>query len=190
MTVKRWHFAAAAQYRKSCDDLGANRCVKNLGNLLRRAPILTLPIARRYGDELGRLKVGEGHVKRAMDSSKRGVAQSVLDDLKSLQQIIAANLARGSRDNDLIYLEPITPASNLPPIAPAVMAKAVLPAELANPIPLLRETPAPALGKPLFAELVPYGVHLAISIYEDRKDSLVREEISARREELDAISAR
>ena len=25
LTVKRWHFAAAAQYRKACDDLGANR---------------------------------------------------------------------------------------------------------------------------------------------------------------------
>ncbi|PWN46889.1 BRO1-domain-containing protein [Violaceomyces palustris] len=166
ITVKRWHFHAAAHYRMSCEDLGSNR----------------------YGDELGRLKLAESSIKKALDSSKRGVSDAIVEDLRSLQQIISTNLQRGTRDNDLIYLEPVTPASNLPNIAPAAMVKPVLPAEVENPIPLLREGPSPALGQPLFSELVPYGVHLAISIYEDRKDSLIREEINQRREELDAIA--
>ncbi|SPO38871.1 related to RIM20 - protein involved in proteolytic activation of Rim101p [Pseudozyma flocculosa] len=166
VSVKRWHFAAASQYRKACEDLGANR----------------------YGDELGRLKVAEGHVKRALDSSKRGVSEAIVQDLRSLQQVIQTNIQRGTKDNDLIYLEPVTPASNLAPIPAASMVKPVLPNEVANAISLLRDSPAPALGKPLFAELVPYGVHLAISIYDDRRDSLVREQIAERRDELDSIA--
>ena len=44
--------------------------------------------------------------------------------------------------------------------------------------------------RPLFERLVPYAVHLAISIYDDRKDSFVKEEIASRKEELDHVSAR
>lgn len=167
ITVKKWHFAAAAQYRKACEDLAANR----------------------YGDELGRLKLAETLVKKALDSSKRGVSEAITSDLKSLQQIIVTNIARGTRDNDLIYLEPVTNATNLAPISAAAMVKAVTPVEVSDPIPLLRESPTPALGNPLFAELVPYGVHLAISIYDDRKDSFVRDTIASRRDELDAIAS-
>lgn len=166
ITVKRWHFAAAAQYRKACDDLGANR----------------------YGDELGRLHLAEQHVKKALDSAKRGVSDAITSDLKSLQGILQTNIARATRDNDLIYLEAVTPASNLAPIQAAAMVKPVTPVEIAQPIAHLRDSPKPAFGRPLFAELVPYGVHLAISIYDDRKDSFVRDTIGGRRDELDAIA--
>ena len=159
ITVKRWHFAAAAQYRKSSDDLASNR----------------------YGHELGRLKLAEAHVKKALDSSRRGLSEAIVNDLKSLQQIIATNIQRGTKDNDLIYLEPVTPASHLPAIVAASMVKPVVPPDVANSSPLLR-------GKPLFAELVPYGVHLAISIYDDRKDSIVRQDVAERRDELDGIA--
>ncbi|KAN0061256.1 pH-response regulator protein palA/rim20 [Thecaphora frezii] len=171
VTVKRWHFAAAAQYRKSCDDLGANR----------------------YGDELGRLKVAEGHVKRALDAARRGVSEAIVQDLKSLQQIIQTNTQRGTKDNDLIYLEPVTPATNLAPIVAASMVKPVLPSEVADAVSMLHDAPAAktttgtTYGRPLFAELVPYGVHMAISIYDDRKDTLVRE-LAERRDELDAVA--
>lgn len=166
LTVKRWHFAAAAQYRKSTDDLGANR----------------------YGDELGRLHLAEQHVKKALDSAKRGVSDAITSDLKSLQGILQSNIARATRDNDLIYLEAVTPASQLAAIQPATMVKPVTPVEVVQPIAHLRVSPQPAFGKPLFAELVPYGVHLAISIYDDRKDSFVRDTIGGRRDELDAIA--
>ncbi|KAJ9474069.1 pH-response regulator protein palA/RIM20 [Pseudozyma hubeiensis] len=170
LTVKRWHFAAAAQYRKACDDLAANR----------------------YGDELGRLHLAEQNVKKALDSAKRGVSNAITSDLESLQAILKNNVARATRDNDLIYLEAVTPAAQLSPVQPAVMVKPVVPAEVAQPIAHLRDAPASgsrsAYGPPLFAELVPYGVHLAISIYDDRKDSLVRDTIASKRDELDAIA--
>lgn len=166
MTVKRWHFAGAAQYRKSLDDLGSNR----------------------YGDELSRLKLAEQHVKKALESSKRDVSEAIVADLKSLQGVLASNIARATKDNDLIYLEPVTPVAQLAPVTAAVMVHEKCPPEISNPIPLLRDSPAPAFGRPLFQELVPYGVHLALSIYDDRKDTFVRDEIATRREELDGIA--
>ncbi|TKY89532.1 hypothetical protein EX895_001317 [Sporisorium graminicola] len=166
ITVKRWHFGAAAQYRKACDDLAANR----------------------YGDELGRLHLAEQLAKKALDSSKRAVSNAITSDLEGLQGIIKSNIARATRDNDLIYLEAVTPAAQLSPIQPAAMVKPVVPAEVAQPIVHLRDAPQPAYGRPLFAELVPYGVHLAISIYDDRKDSFVRDTIGGKRDELDAIA--
>ncbi|SPO29573.1 related to RIM20 - protein involved in proteolytic activation of Rim101p [Ustilago trichophora] len=166
LTVKRWHFTAAAQYRKACDDLGANR----------------------YGDELGRLLLAEQHVKKALDSAKRGVSDAITSDLKSLQAILQSNIARATRDNDLIYLEAVTPATQLSPIQPAAMVKPVTPVEVNQPIVHLRDSPQPAYGRPLFAELVPYSVHLAISIYDDRKDSFVRDTIGGRRDELDVLA--
>ncbi|CDR99087.1 hypothetical protein, partial [Sporisorium scitamineum] len=166
ITVKRWHFAAAAQYRKACDDLAANR----------------------YGDELGRLHLAEQLAKKAVDSTKRGVSSAITSDLEGLQGILKSNIARATRDNDLIYLEAVTPAAQLAPIQPAAMVKPVVPAEVSQPIAHLRDAPQPAYGRPLFAELVPYGVHLAISIYDDRKDSFVRDTIGGKRDELDAIA--
>jgi len=167
MTIKKWHFAAASQFRKSCEDLGANR----------------------YGDEIGRLKLAESHVKKALDSPKKGTSEALQADLKSLQGVITSNMSRAIKDNDLIYLEPVTPASNLAPILAASMVDAKIPLEVSNPIPFLRDSPIPAYGKPLFRELVPYGVHVAISIFEERKDSFVREEIEMKREELDSLAA-
>lgn len=57
------------------------------------------------------------------------------------------------------------------------MVKPTVPTEITTP-----------QDRPLFATLVPYSVHLAISIYDDRKDQLVRR-LSARAEELDSIAA-
>lgn len=167
MTIKRWHFSAAAHFRKSTDDLGANR----------------------YGDELGRLKVAESDVKKALDSSRAGVSDALQNDLKSLHGAIQSNLQRATKDNDLIYLEAVTPALKLAPIPAAAMVEAKIPSEIANPIPLLRDAPQPAFGKPLFQELVPYGVHVAVSIFDERKDAFIREEIELKREELDGLAS-
>ena len=110
-------------------------------------------------------------------------------DCQGLQAIIADNLKRATRDNDMIYLDPVTSSANLPAIAPAAMVKATVPPEIENPISYLFAGPG-GLGKPLFETLVPYGVHLAISIYDDRKDQLVRNQLGSRADELDALATR
>jgi hypothetical protein len=69
------------------------------------------------------------------------------------------------------------------------MVKPIVPPEVQDPIGLLHDRPG-GLGKPLLESLIPYGVHLAVSVYDDRKDTLVRTELAERVNELDALLAR
>ncbi|PWN45049.1 BRO1-domain-containing protein [Ceraceosorus guamensis] len=170
ITAKQAHFSGAAQYRKSVEDGGANR----------------------YGTEIARLQLAQQHIKQALDACRsKGVSTMLAEDARSLQAVIGTNLHRAVKDNDLIYLEAIPSAGDLPKILGASLVEAKVPSELEKPLQHLSEgtNVTPALGKPLFAELVPYAVHVAVSVYEDRKDSYVRDELNARREELDAIAA-
>lgn len=93
------------------------------------------------------------------------------------------------RDNNLIYLEAVTPLSSLPPIVPATMARPTPPAPITSPLTHLHTSPG-GLGQPYFSSLVPYEVHLALSLYADRKYELMKEELSGRAEEMDAKEAR
>ncbi|WRT68722.1 pH-response regulator protein palA/RIM20 [Kwoniella shivajii] len=164
ITVKQSHFEAAAQYRLSQEDLEKSR----------------------YGEEIARLRVAEGLAKKGLDVGKKGVADSVISDLKNLQAAVKSSLERAVRDNDLVYVTPIPPANQLTPIVGAGMIKVAVPAEVLDPIAWLMGGGA---GMPaLFSALVPYGVHLALSIYDDRKDTTVRE-LDGKREELDGVAA-
>lgn len=165
LLIKSVHFQAVAQYRKSIDDLGANR----------------------YGDELGRLELALALVKKALAGPKAGVADSVLADLRSLQAILADNKARATKDNDLIYLHAVTFVSALPPIVPAAMVRPTTIPELTSPIGFLHKGVG-GLGRPLFDQLVPIEVHLAVSVYDDRKAELLREHIVGRKDELDGVA--
>ncbi|SGY18091.1 BQ5605_C015g07978 [Microbotryum silenes-dioicae] len=165
MSIKTGHFNAVAQYRKSIDDLGSNR----------------------YGDEIGRLEVADAAVKKASTVSKRGVADPVVRDLKSLQTVLTDNLARATKDNDLIYLSTPTPLSSLPPITPAAMARATTAAEIVSPLDHLQ---IGRLGKPLFEGLVPWQVHAAVKVYEDRRDTFIKDEVLVKKGALDALSTR
>lgn len=60
MNVKQMHFEAAAQFRLSQEDLEKSR----------------------YGEEIGRLKVAESLAKKGLDAARKGVADSVVSDLK------------------------------------------------------------------------------------------------------------
>lgn len=165
LAIKQLHFAAVAQFRKSIDDSGANR----------------------YGDELGRLNIALGFVRKAVDGSKRGVAESVVRDLKGLQAIIEENLARAEKDNRLIYLEAVTPLSALTSIVSASMVKPIVQPELLSPLDFLHSRPG-GLGKPYFEQLVPKAVSLAIRLYQDRKEAFLREDLVEKKEELDVMA--
>ncbi|KAI5480664.1 hypothetical protein MNV49_007591 [Pseudohyphozyma bogoriensis] len=179
--VKALHFKAVAQFRKSIDDLGANR----------------------YGDEIGRLEVAKEYVDKALES-KKGVADAVVRDLKGLQTTLSDNLVRAEkydylrfsstsipltrvsrlRDNRLIYLESPTSVSALPPIVPAAMVKPTPPPEVATPLAFLQPG-AGGLGKPYFDALVPKEVAMARKVWEDRKTEFVKE-LAERKDALDA----
>ena len=70
-------------------------------------------------------------------------------------------LERAVRDNDLVYVSPVPPASQLSPITGVGMVKLATPTEVADPMGWLMG--GGAGQEPLFSALVPYGVHLALS---------------------------
>ncbi|WFD26855.1 pH-response regulator protein palA/rim20 [Malassezia nana] len=164
---KRWHFTAAAEFRQSCDDMEH----------------------RRYGDELGRLRVASDALMRARALPTRLLPQpAVREDLQSLEQVLATHLARANKDNDLIYLQAPIGAAALPEIGAAPMVHSVCPAELQAPVAFLKRLATS--GTPLlFGRLITYGVDVAVRVYNDRRQQWLTETLEPLARDLDASLA-
>ena len=161
MSAKHHHFAAAAQYRTACD------CLEK----------------RKYGEEVARLKdslvcAGEG-LKEA-----RYVSKAVSGDLTGLKAKVQDDLKRAEKDNDMIYLNPVPTKSELTTLERASMVRSNVTKGLSDPVSCLGENGV--LGKPLFAKLVPYSVHVAASKYATRRDQKMSNII----EELERLNTR
>lgn len=148
VTAKHHHFAAAAQYRAACDSLEK----------------------RKYGEEVARLKDSLTCVNEAL-KEQRYINKVVLADLNGLKNRVTEDLKRAEKDNDMIYLLPVPPKAELKILDRANMVVSRVPKEIAESNALLGD--AGELGAALFSKLVPYSVHLAASIYVDRRDRLV-----------------
>ncbi|KAI0925777.1 hypothetical protein AcV5_008415 [Taiwanofungus camphoratus] len=161
LETKQLHFDAAAQYRKSVDDLEANR----------------------YGHELARLMQAHATAKKGYDMARRaGVAPPVLQDIKSLFNNVQKSIARAERDNDLIYHQDVPPASALPPIQEVPMAQSIVPPGLVDP--------KAAVGDDgvIFGELLGWGASVAIDIYNDRRQNWLKETVIDRAQQLDDMA--
>jgi programmed cell death 6-interacting protein len=159
MTAKHHHFAAAAQYRAACD------CLEK----------------RKYGEEVSRLRDSLTCVNEAL-KEQRYINKVVLADLNGLKNRVTEDLKRAERDNDMIYLLPVTPKAELRILDRANMVVPRVPKEVAESNAMLGDNGE--LGSALFSKLVPYSVHLAASIYVDRRDRLVNNTIIEELEEL------
>ena len=146
MTAKHHHFAGAAQYRASRD------CLEK----------------QLYGEEVARLRDSLACVNEALKEA-RWINKVVLGDLNGLKARISEDLKRAEKDNDVIYLEAVPSKSELKTLGRAGMATPRVPDEVSKPSSVLSEKGMP----PLFARLVPYAVHVAASIYEERKNRLI-----------------
>lgn len=152
MTSKHHHFAAAAQYRQSLD------CLEK----------------RKYGEEVARLRDSLQCVNEALKES-RWINRVIVGDLNGLKNRVAEDLKRAEKDNDIIYLMPVPPKSELKTLDRACMVVAKAPSQVTDAISMLGDKGP--LGQPLLAKLVPYAVHVAASIYSDRRDRLVNDTI-------------
>ncbi|PGH08274.1 hypothetical protein AJ79_06061 [Helicocarpus griseus UAMH5409] len=159
MTAKHHHFAAAAQYRASRD------CLEK----------------QKYGEEIARLRDSVACVNEALKEGK-WINRTVLGDLNGLKARVTEDLKRAERDNDMIYLIPVPPKSELKLLDRASMVVAKAPVEVTDALSLIGE--GQPLGRPLFAKLVPYAVHVAASIYAERRDQVVNQEIIGGVEEM------
>ncbi|RDW91533.1 hypothetical protein BP5796_02698 [Coleophoma crateriformis] len=151
-TAKHHHFAAAAQYRQACN------CLEK----------------RKYGEEVARLKDSIACVNEALKEA-RYLNKVVLGDLNGLKNKVTEDLKRAEKDNDLIYLNPVPPKSELKTLERANMAVARIPKEVSEPSAFIGDHLE--FGPPLFEKLVPFAVHVAASIYEERRDRLVNNNI-------------
>ncbi|KAI0034549.1 BRO1-domain-containing protein [Vararia minispora EC-137] len=160
LETKQWHFDAASQYRKSVDDLEQNK----------------------YGNEIARLTAAQKTAKRGHDVARRAgssIAPAILEDIKSLLEIVEKNLKRAERDNDLIYHQDVPAPSSLPGIQPSSVVRLAIPAALEDPKIAVGNEPV------IFAELLSWGARTAIEIYEDRRATFVKEEVVELSHELD-----
>lgn len=162
MAAKHHHFAAAAQYRQACD------CLEK----------------RKYGEEVARLRDSMLCVNEALKEG-RYVNKTVLNDLNGLKTKVSEDLKRAEKDNDLIYLNPVPPKSELKTLDRANMVLARVPKEVSEPQDFLGDDGE--FGRPLFAQLVPFAVHIAASIYEERRDRLVNTQII---DELESLNTK
>ncbi|GAA5886486.1 hypothetical protein JCM16303_001427 [Sporobolomyces ruberrimus] len=160
LELKQNHFEAVSQYRRSLDDLGANR----------------------YGDEIGRLSHSVQILKTTLNSitslslggskpTKGGVLDTVMKDSKGFLKFLEENLKRANKDNDLIYLAHPTPLSSLPSIVPFALARSTPPPLITSPLSYLSNDLV------LFKEMETKEITRVVEIWNDRKDVWVREEI-------------
>ncbi|KAI9832975.1 MAG: pH-response regulator protein palA/rim20 [Phylliscum demangeonii] len=152
LTAKHHHFAAAAQFRAACD------CSEK----------------RKYGEEVARLRDSLSCVNEALREG-RYLNKIVLGDLHLLKNRIQEHLKRAEKDNDIIYLHPVSSKSELKLLDRANMVTAKVPQELSQAENMIGDHGK--LGSPLFSKLVPYSVHVAAGIYAERRDRLVNHSI-------------
>ncbi|EIW83874.1 pH-response regulator [Coniophora puteana RWD-64-598 SS2] len=163
LDAKRCHFSAAAQYRKSVDELEGNR----------------------YGSEIARLIRSREEAKKATSAvSSGGVAPQVLQDAKSLLDVVQKGITRAERDNDLIYHQDVPAFSALPAIQEVSMVQSSNIAGLSDP---KNAVPADSV---LFGRMAGYAAREAINIYDHNKESFVNEHIVEVAQELTAESER
>ncbi|KAL4062196.1 BRO1-like domain-containing protein [Scleroderma citrinum] len=156
--TKQRHFRAAAQYRKSIDGLEANR----------------------YGYELRRLTDAEAEAKKGYSLAKRSsIAPAVVQDIKSLLDIVQKNLARAQRDNDLIYHQDIPASTAIDAVQEVVMVRSNIPQELSDPRTVIGSDGI------LFEDMLGWGAREAVKIYNDNKQTFMKERVVEVAQELD-----
>ncbi|OMJ18681.1 pH-response regulator protein palA/RIM20 [Smittium culicis] len=122
----------------------------------------------KYGAEISHLEIARDRLSSA------------------LNRTINDSLSRSTNDNDLIYLDYVPPAHELPVVSGFKMANLIIPEVIADPA---RFVDKEELGSPLFRALVPLVVHQAASLYEERKEQYIRMKIILPLDELSADDA-
>jgi len=166
---KALHFDAAAQYRKSNEELENARYVR-----ARRGGTQPL-ISHRYGQEISRLQSARKKAKEGSEIARKGGASaSVLKDLnvrvhrygqltdvfipalQSLLSTVENDIKRAERDNGLIYHQVPPSLTSLQPIPLASMVKSEVPSTLTDPQSVIRKEAV------IFGELLAWGARKAI----------------------------
>ncbi|KAJ1849201.1 pH-response regulator protein palA/rim20, partial [Coemansia sp. RSA 2708] len=167
LKVKGLYFRAEAQLRKSMD------CLANT----------------QYGEEVARLQAAQEYCSQINELVvydqrwSKLLRAAVLEMVKSQAELVSSNRTRAEHDNDVIYLDTVPAVPSLADISPYKLAQSKVPEVIENPGKFLGSE---ELGPPLFKGLVPFVIHQAASLYEDRKDQLVNKDLITALDELTA----
>ncbi|CCH41026.1 pH-response regulator protein [Wickerhamomyces ciferrii] len=145
ITVKKFHFQAAAEFRSS----------------------LVAVSNSNYGEEVARLQKAQIAISNAQQSIKF-TSNTVKDDLSGLNEVVQDTLRRAEKDNDLIYLQEVP--KKLPPISNASVVKEMDIKDISNPKEALTSG---NFGKPLFKDLMPFSVIQAAEAFRERQSEYV-----------------
>ncbi|KAJ1898801.1 pH-response regulator protein palA/rim20 [Kickxella alabastrina] len=165
--AKKLYFYAEAQYRKAQD------CLAN----------------SQYGEEVARMQAAQEFCNQTNELVtydqrwSKHIRAAVVDMTRAQMEQVSNNRTRAERDNDVIYLDPVPSSLSLATISPYKLAQSKVPEIVENPGKFLGEE---ELGPPLFKGLVPFVIHQAASLYEDRKDQLVSNDLINALDELTA----
>lgn len=138
--VKEYHFKAAAEYRVS----------------------MTAQDSFEYGRQVAYLKVASDHCAEAA-KYKRYVDAAVVEDLQGLTTVVNDSLRSAEKDNDLVYLKAVPPASELPPINGVSMVNAEIPSKLTT-----RDNTTSA-----FASLLPFHIIQVAQAFKERQEQFI-----------------
>lgn len=115
-----------------------------------------------YGEQIAFLRIASANCELALKKT-RYVVDSVIQDLKVLNDTVKSTLNNAERDNDLIYLKPVPDSATLRPLSGYSLVRAIEPEEL------LRIN-----DRRIFAELIPFLVLQIVQAYRERQEEHVK----------------
>jgi programmed cell death 6-interacting protein len=187
MTAKHHHFAAAAQYRAACDCLERRKYGEEVARLKDAVMCVNEGIKETKGNYLSKVVVEdlnalkkkvEEDLKRAEKDNDVIFLRKWFPDFLSLYYNTAC--PRSSTLRRIVFQlltkpDVVPPKSELKVLERANMAVARTPKQVSDPYEFFGERAE--FGPALFSRLVPFSVHVAISIYEERRDRMVNQNI-------------
>ncbi|CAO3695045.1 unnamed protein product [Rhizopus microsporus] len=161
--IKHNYFKAVAQYQKANEAISSGR----------------------YGEEIARLYLAKSNnaaaIQKLSELTNPTLHPSFVQQIYTLDHSIDRDLIRAEKDNDVVYMETVPQPNQLAPILRSDMAKPILPSFILDPSYwlVLTERPNDSLfiKRPLFEKLVPFAVHQAVSVYNDKKNYIVQNDI-------------
>lgn len=161
--IKHNYFKAVAQYQKANEAISSGR----------------------YGEEIARLYLAKSNnaaaIQKLSELTNPTLHPSFVQQIHTLDHSIDRDLIRAEKDNDVVYMETVPQPNQLAPILRSDMAKPILPSFILDPSYwlVLTERPNDSLfiKRPLFEKLVPFAVHQAVSVYNDKKNYIVHDDI-------------
>lgn len=194
--LKSSYFKAVAQYHKANECISMSKYGEEIARL-RIAKIETNKaldglkiLFENNNNNLSQLITGGFTIITSMFISSAGISNGqpqstaiFIDEVRHLLSAIDRDLVRAEKDNNLVYLESVPDENQLPPILRSDMVKPNIPTDVLDPAYWKRMSHV-EIQRPLFENLVPFAVHQAASVYNDKKEMIVKHDIIAKCNEL------